>query len=76
MVYAHTGDVVFYAMDQDDPSPQIYQRAFPNLFTNFSQMPSNLKRHFAIPLDCFRPNRTSTYLPQVGAAMFLNQSKQ
>jgi len=77
VVDAFNEDVVFYVMDPDDPLLQMYQRAFPDLFTDFSQMPEDLQKHVRYPVGLFS-SQADMYLryhitdPQV----FFNQAQQ
>lgn len=54
VVDAYTGDVTFYVVDEDDPILQAWQSAFPDLFTSFDEMPSDLAEHLRYPEDLFR----------------------
>ena len=53
IVEAYNGTVDFYLMDAGDPVAATYQRIFPNLFTPFSAMPADLKKHIRYPEDLF-----------------------
>lgn len=48
------GSVTFYVVDSDDPIIQAWTSAFPGLFTDVSEMPIELVRHFRYPEDLFR----------------------
>jgi uncharacterized membrane protein (UPF0182 family) len=50
---AYNGDVVFYVIDEKDPIVQTYSTIFPHLFTPFSEMPADLKKHIRYPKDLF-----------------------
>jgi uncharacterized membrane protein (UPF0182 family) len=50
---AYNGDVVFYMMDEKDPIVKTYSTIFPDLFTPFSEMPADLKKHIRYPKDLF-----------------------
>ncbi len=52
VVNAYSGDVTFYVIDQE-PLITTYQKMFPNLFTDFSAMPEDLKKHIRYPEDLF-----------------------
>ncbi|MFN3256858.1 MAG: UPF0182 family protein [Ilumatobacter sp.] len=54
VVDAYTGEVTLYVIDPDDPIIQAWQSAFPDLFTNFELMPSELREHLRYPEDLFR----------------------
>jgi len=50
---AYDGSITFYAVDPDDPLLRTYAKIFPDLFTDFSQMPTDLRRHIRYPEDLF-----------------------
>ena len=54
VVDAYTGDVTFYVVDDEDPIVRAWQGAFPDLFTPFADMPSDLAEHLRYPEDLFR----------------------
>jgi uncharacterized membrane protein (UPF0182 family) len=54
VVDAYDGRVDFYVMPVDDPIIDAYRSAFPELFTDFAQMPLDLKNHLRYPEDMFR----------------------
>jgi uncharacterized membrane protein (UPF0182 family) len=51
---AYDGRVDFYVMPVDDPIIDAYRDAFPELFTDFAEMPLDLKQHLRYPEDLFR----------------------
>src|SRR5207249_4897879 len=51
---AFNGSMQFYVMDQNDPIIKAYQKAFPKLFTDASQMSPDLRAHLRYPEDMFR----------------------
>ena len=53
VVDAYDGSVTMYVVDPDDPIIQVYQRAFPDLFTS-EEPPEELQEHFRYPEDLFR----------------------
>ncbi len=53
VVDAYTGEVTIYVMPVDDPIIKAWQSAFPDLFTDFSEMPTNLRNHLRFPNDLF-----------------------
>ena len=77
VVDAYTGEVSIYIMDPDDPLLQMYRRAFPGLFLEFAQMPTELQAHIRYPNGIFSA-QADMYLryhitdPQV----FFNQADQ
>jgi len=63
VIDAYDGTVWLYVMPVDDPIIDAWRSAFPNLFTDFSQMPAQLKEHIRYPQDLFRvqTNMWGTY---------------
>lgn len=53
-VDAYTGELTYYVIDETDPVLAAYQDAFPDLFTDASEMPAGLAEHFRYPEDMFR----------------------
>jgi uncharacterized protein len=51
---AYNGTVTFYVVDNKDPLIKSYQKAFPKLFTDGSQMSPELRAHLRFPEDLFR----------------------
>ncbi len=62
VVDAYDGTMRFYVADPNDPIIQVWERAFPDLFTSFSGASTELKAHFRYPENLF----------QVQAAQFTN----
>ena len=54
VIDAYDGTMKFYVVDQSDPIIQTYEKAFPELFTQGSQMDPGLKAHMRYPEDLFR----------------------
>jgi uncharacterized membrane protein (UPF0182 family) len=54
VVDAYNGTVSFYVMPVDDPIIAAYRDAFPRLFSDFADMPDDLKAHLRYPEDLFR----------------------
>ncbi len=54
VVDAYDGRVDFYVMPVEDPIIDAYRKAFPELFTDFAEMPGDLKDHLRYPEDLFR----------------------
>ena len=52
VVNAYSGDVTFYVIE-NEPLILTYQKMFPELFTDFSMMPDELKNHIRYPEDLF-----------------------
>lgn len=53
VVDAYDGTVDFYSLDQNDPVLQTYQKTFPGVFKDISEMPYNLKTHLRYPETMF-----------------------
>lgn len=58
VVDAYDGTVEFYVMPVDDPIIEAYRDAFPDLFSDFDDMPDDLKDHQHYPEDLFRLQTT------------------
>ncbi|MGB1629474.1 MAG: UPF0182 family protein [Acidimicrobiales bacterium] len=54
VVDAYDGDVTFYVMPVEDPIIEAWRAAFPDLFTDFDEMPNELRDHLRYPQDLFR----------------------
>jgi uncharacterized membrane protein (UPF0182 family) len=54
VVDAYDGTVTFYVIDTKDPVLRAYREAFPDLFTDGSKVPDDLRAHFRYPEDLFR----------------------
>ncbi|MAT04839.1 MAG: hypothetical protein CL424_07335 [Acidimicrobiaceae bacterium] len=54
VVDAYTGEVTYYAIDDEDPILQAWSSAFPDLFTPGEEMPDELREHLRYPEDLFR----------------------
>ena len=54
VVDAYNGTVEFYEMPGDDPIVEAYRDAFPELFSDFEDMPDGLQAHLRYPEDLFR----------------------
>lgn len=54
VVDAYDGDVTFYVMPVDDPVIEAWRSAFPDLFTDFDEMPEGLRDNLRYPQDLFR----------------------
>jgi uncharacterized membrane protein (UPF0182 family) len=62
-VDAYNGTITYYVVDRTDPIIKAYRSAFPDLFSNFSQMDKDypgLRAHLRYPQDLFR-YQTDTY---------------
>jgi hypothetical protein len=53
-VDAYDGTVEFFVVDDEDPIVNAYRQAFPDLFTDGADMPSDLQDHLRYPEDLFR----------------------
>jgi len=54
VVDAYDGTVSFYVMPIDDPIIAAWRGAFPELFSDFDDMPADLRDHLRYPQDLFR----------------------
>jgi uncharacterized membrane protein (UPF0182 family) len=54
VIDAYDGRADFYVMPVDDPIVEAYRSAFPELFTDFEEMPADLQAHLRYPEDLFR----------------------
>jgi uncharacterized membrane protein (UPF0182 family) len=54
VVDSYTGKMTFYVVDQGDPIIKAWQKAFPKLFTDGTNIDPELKAHFRYPEDLFR----------------------
>ena len=59
VVDAYDGTVDLYVMPGDDPIIEAYRDAFPKLFSDFDDMPADLKEHLRYPEDLFRIQTTA-----------------
>ena len=53
VVDSYDGGVTLYVMPLQDPIIEAWQSAFPDLFTDFSEMPDGLRDHLRFPTDLF-----------------------
>jgi uncharacterized protein len=53
VVDMYNGTVSFYIMDPNDPLLAMYNRAFPGVFKELSELPADLKAHLRYPEDMF-----------------------
>ena len=53
VVDSYDGGVTLYVMPVQDPIVAAWQSAFPDLFTDFSEMPEELRDHLRFPTDLF-----------------------
>ena len=49
VVDAYNGDTSFYVVDQKDPIARTYQKIYPTLFKDASQMPEGIRQHIRYP---------------------------
>lgn len=54
VVDAYNGTVDFYVMPTGDPIIEAYRDAFPELFSDFEDMPDGMEDHLRYPEDLFR----------------------
>ena len=53
VVDAYNGDVDMYVTDESDPMIRAWQGAFPDLFSDQSEVPDEIRSHFRYPSDLF-----------------------
>ncbi len=53
VVDAYDGDVDFYISDPSDAIIQAYSNAYPGVFKNLNEMPSELRKHLRYPRDLY-----------------------
>ena len=53
VVDSYSGEVTLYVMPTGDPIIESWRSAFPDLFTDFDDMPDELRRHLRFPHDMF-----------------------
>jgi uncharacterized protein len=58
VIDAYSGEVTFYVTDPTDPLIRSYQSAFPDLFTEVEDAPTELRERFRYPSDMFRVQTT------------------
>jgi uncharacterized membrane protein (UPF0182 family) len=69
------GTMKFYVMDRKDPIIRSYEKAFPKLFTDGSQMSPEMRQHLRYPEDLFRVQTNEFGLYHItSAAAFYNKS--
>jgi uncharacterized membrane protein (UPF0182 family) len=72
---AYNGSLTFYVMDNKDPIIRAYEKAFPKLFTDGSQMSAELRSHLRYPEDLFRVQTNEFGLYHITSpAEFYNKS--
>ena len=54
VVDAYDGSMTYYVTDPEDPIIQVWQRAFPELFTPVSEASTELTEHFRYPENLFQ----------------------
>ncbi|MFP4457442.1 MAG: UPF0182 family protein [Clostridia bacterium] len=54
VVDAYNGTTDFYLFDEQDPIAQTYKKIFPDLFTDFKEMPDYLKKHIRYPETLYK----------------------
>jgi uncharacterized membrane protein (UPF0182 family) len=54
VIDAYNGSATFYVFDNQDPLIAAYQRIFPNLFRNMTEMPADLRAHVRYPETLLR----------------------
>ena len=77
VVDAYNGDVHFYVITPDDPLLKMYRQAFPSLFEDLAEMPSDLQDHIRYPIGMFAA-QARMYLRYhvTDPKVFFNQAEQ
>ena len=77
VVDAYNGDVHFYVTSPDDPLLKMYRQAFPSLFEDLAEMPSDLQDHIRYPIGMFAA-QARMYLRYhiTDPKVFFNQAEQ
>ena len=77
VVDAYNGDVYFYVIEPDDPMLKMYRQAFPSLFADLAEMPSDLQSHIRYPVGIFAA-QARMYLRYhvTDPKVFFNQAEQ
>jgi len=73
VVDAYDGTVSLYVMPIEDPIIEAWQSAFPELFSDFDEMPTELRPHLRYPQDLFRvqTNMYAQYQVESPAALII-----
>ena len=53
IIDAYDGDVQAYITDPDDPIIRTYAKIFPDIFSDFDEMPADMRAHVRYPSDLF-----------------------
>ena len=77
VVDAYNGDVHFYVIEPEDPMLKMYRQAFPSLFEDLAEMPSDLLDHIRYPIGMFAA-QARMYLRYhvTDPKVFFNQAEQ
>ncbi len=54
VIDAYNGNTNFYVFDKGDPIIQTYEKAFPGMFKDSSELPPGLRKHIRYPEDLFK----------------------
>jgi uncharacterized protein len=73
VVDAYDGSVSLYVLPVEDPIIEAWQSAFPELFSEFDEMPLELRDHLRYPQDLFRvqTNMYAQYQVESSAALII-----
>ena len=77
VVDSYDGDVAFYVMPGDDPIIDAWRGAFPGMFSDFEDMPEELRDHLRYPTDLFtvQTNMWSSYHVSEPEALIIGTEK-
>lgn len=73
VVDAYDGSVTMYVYDESDPVLQVWRSAFPDLFTQRSEMPAALVEHLRYPEELFRLQTAAYAKYRLDAAAFFDR---
>lgn len=77
VVDAYDGDVSFYVMPIHDPIIEAWRGAFPDMFSDFDEMPAGLRDHLRYPRDLFtvQTNMWASYQVSEPEALIIGTEK-
>ncbi len=77
VIDAYNGGVQYYVMEPDEPLIKMYRRAFPDLFQDLEEMPSDLRGHLRYPLLQFSAqSQVDLRYHVTDSLVFFNQAEQ
>ena len=73
VVNAYDGSITLYVVDDSDPVLQVWESAFPDLFTPLDKMPADLREHLRYPEDLFRIQTAAYSKYRLDSAAFFDR---